>query len=496
MVLSSLYHQNQLSVKTICGNFTTSRHIRLLLDYTMKPFWVSVAVVVLVCGQKAVGGSEGTTQGEETVITTSKPDGRKPSLFQVGDEWLALPEVFSNLDFSADSSPASEEDIEGQNRLRSSRFWGRLYIDGWPQTIQYFRAHFGIAPPMGKKRFVFAEPREACTDLTNADKLTSDHVLLVNRGTCTYGQKAKIAQKTKASAIVIINNEPGLDHLPGPDAHDIKFSVVSIPQQEGQLLESVYDDGPVGDDGFGRKLEGYLVPINCENSGARCVPATYEERKAVAELVEGGILNLQRTGSEGGSGLKPEELPLEYLLAHFGSKIAHESLTMNLIVAKPAEACGPLENDVKGKAVLVRRGNCPFVKKAEEVQAAGGRIMIVGSLHPYIVRMGVEPRWKGLQTAIPVVMVSKRTYSVLVAETYMKGAISFQEDARVDGAVWEPLEKLHSGEGWPRSEAYVAKKYAELQQEHSLWPDRLLTVDESYKRKTGAGASAGRQGEL
>ena len=67
---------------------------------------------------------------------------RKPSMFKVGDDWLALPEVFSNLDFSADSAPASEEDIEGQMRLRDSRFWGRLYIDGWPQTIQFFRIHF------------------------------------------------------------------------------------------------------------------------------------------------------------------------------------------------------------------------------------------------------------------------------------------------------------------------------------------------------------------
>ena len=39
--------------------------------------------------------------------------------------------------------------IIGQMRLRSTRFWGRLYIDGWPQTIQFFRAHFGIEPPFG-----------------------------------------------------------------------------------------------------------------------------------------------------------------------------------------------------------------------------------------------------------------------------------------------------------------------------------------------------------
>src|SRR4051812_16991521 len=90
---------------------------------------------------------------------------RQPSMFKAGDEWLALPEVFSNLDFDADSTPAKEDDIEGQIRLRSTRFWGRLYIDGWPQTVQFFRAHFGIEPPLGRKTFVFAEPRDACQDL-------------------------------------------------------------------------------------------------------------------------------------------------------------------------------------------------------------------------------------------------------------------------------------------------------------------------------------------
>jgi len=218
-------------------------------------------------------------------------DERPASLFKAGEEWLALPEVFSNLDFAADSTPASEEDIQGQIRLRSTRFWGRLYIDGWPQTIQFFRAHFGIEPPLGRKTFVFAEPRDACTDLTSAEHLTSDHFLLVHRGTCTFGTKAKFAEKTKASGIIIINNEPGLDHLPGPDAHDIQFSVSSIAQLEGMLLESVYDEGPANGP-FGRKLEGYVVPINCENAGARCVPATYEERQNVAKLIEGTLAML------------------------------------------------------------------------------------------------------------------------------------------------------------------------------------------------------------
>jgi hypothetical protein len=234
----------------------------------MLRFVVTLAVLCIVC------------------TTGFAEDERPASLFKAGDEWLALPEVFSNLDFTADSTPASEEDVEGQLRLRSTRFWGRLYIDGWPQTIQFFRAHFGIEPPLGRKTFVFAEPRDACEDLTNAEHLTSDHVILAHRGKCTFGTKAKIAERTNASGIIIINNEPGLDHLPGPDAHDIQFSVSSIAQLEGQLLEVVYDEGPA-EGPFKRKLEGYVVPINCENAGARCVPATYQERQQVAELIEG-----------------------------------------------------------------------------------------------------------------------------------------------------------------------------------------------------------------
>lgn len=265
----------------------------------------------------------GLVSANDNKATATTDDDRPRSLFKAGDEWLALPEVFSNLDFAADNSPASEDDIEGQMNLRSTRFWGRLYIDGWPQPIQFFRAHFGKEPPMGRKRFVFAEPRDGCLELENAQHLTSDHVLLVNRGKCTFGTKALIASKTAAGSVVIINNEPGLEHLPGPDAHDIDFSIVSIGQQEGLLLESFYDEGPKDASGFGQELSGYMIPINCENSGARCVPATYEERRWISALTEGGVLELTQTK---GKPLSESELPLEYLLSHFGTKVKSLSI--------------------------------------------------------------------------------------------------------------------------------------------------------------------------
>lgn len=420
---------------------------------------------------------------------------RQASMFKIPgadgqeEEWAMLPEVMSNLDFSADSSPASEEDVEGQMRLRESRFWGRLYIEGWPQTIQFFRAHFGTQAPMGRKTFVFAEPRDACSTLTNAEHLTEEHVVLANRGTCTYGTKAKNVVQSGASAIVIINNEPGLDHLPGPDAHDISFSVSSIPHQEGQLLESIYDEGLGSNGPFGRVLSGYMVPINCENSGARCVPATYEERLFIKNMKDGGMIHIKSSSHS----VKDDEFPLEYLLAHFGTKLLDASDELSLAIARPAEACSSIENDIKGKVVLVRRGGCPFVKKAEEVQAAGGRVMVLGNTHSHIVRMGVEPRWKGLDTAIPIVMISKRVYSILVAESMVVGdelKVSFSEDDSVTGATWEPIERLVQGEGWPRSETYIEKKYNEMKDEHKGFPDRIASIDGAYAAKIKASTAA------
>jgi hypothetical protein len=368
-----------------------------------------------------------------------------------------------------------------------------LYLDGWPQTIQFFRAHFGIEPPFGRKRFIFPNPRDACSTIENADKISSDFVLLVHRGNCTFGTKAKNAHATKASSILIINNEPGLEHLPGPDAHDIDFSIVSIPQQEGQLLEAVYDDGPfLEEDGFGRVIEGYMVPINCENSGARCQPATYEERGFVQSLNEGGTLSI--VPGDGGKPMSEEDSPLEYLLAHFGTKVPHDSVLMDVAMAKPPEACSAIENDVKGKLVLVRRGGCPFIKKAEHIQAAGASAIIIGGLAPYIVRMGVEPRWKGLATTVPVAMVSKRVYGILVAESYSGAKVAFHEDGYVNATTWEQLEKYYNGEGWPRSEQYISKKYTEELASHASFPDRIITLQEAYKKvapkeETGAADS-------
>ena len=65
-------------------------------------------------------------------------------------------------------------------------------------------------------------------------------VVLAVRGVCTFGTKANAtaaaAAGDGAATLIIVNDEPGNFHAPGPDAHDVDASVNVIPQQDGQAL--------------------------------------------------------------------------------------------------------------------------------------------------------------------------------------------------------------------------------------------------------------------
>jgi hypothetical protein len=62
--------------------------------------------------------------------------------------------------------------------------------------------------------------------------------------------------------------------------------------------------------------------------------------------------------------------------------------------------------------------------------------------------------------------------------------------------VWEPLEKLTNGEGWPRSDSYVAKRYEQLLEEHKAWPDRVASLKFAYTKKLNGTATDSVKSEL
>lgn len=46
-------------------------------------------------------------------------------------------------------------------------------------------------------------------------------MVIATRGSCTYTTKARNAQEASASALLVVNNEQGLLHPPGPDGMDL-----------------------------------------------------------------------------------------------------------------------------------------------------------------------------------------------------------------------------------------------------------------------------------
>lgn len=102
-------------------------------------------------------------------IHDGKEYDRAPNLFDVGGgELKLLPEVLSNLDFETRDF-VDDGTVEEQREFRDSRFWGRLYIYGWPAPVQYLRSHFGGPAVEGMRLLVLADPPDACEPLRSVD---------------------------------------------------------------------------------------------------------------------------------------------------------------------------------------------------------------------------------------------------------------------------------------------------------------------------------------
>ena len=92
--------------------------------------------------------------------------------------------------------------------------------------------------------------------------------------------------------------------------------------------------------------------------------------------------------------------------------VNHED-KLGIVPAQPEDACSPLlsSTDMLGKAVLVKRGGCAFHTKANEVERAGGRVMVMGNHHhdPYILRMVREFKFpKSHNCILSCVVISSR----------------------------------------------------------------------------------------
>jgi hypothetical protein len=80
---------------------------------------------------------------------------------------------------------------------------------------------------------------DGCTALTNAAAI-SGKVAMVDRGTCTFVQKARNAQGAGAIALIVVdhNKETCIPPAMGGEATDITIPVVSISQTDGDVIKT------------------------------------------------------------------------------------------------------------------------------------------------------------------------------------------------------------------------------------------------------------------
>lgn len=86
---------------------------------------------------------------------------------------------------------------------------------------------------------VVAEPADGCTAITSA---VAGKIAVIDRGSCEFGLKALNAQKAKAVAVIIANNQGGTTVIPmGPGAvgSKVKISAVMISQNDGAALKAI-----------------------------------------------------------------------------------------------------------------------------------------------------------------------------------------------------------------------------------------------------------------
>jgi hypothetical protein len=84
---------------------------------------------------------------------------------------------------------------------------------------------------------VAAQPADGCTAITSA---VAGQIALIDRGTCEFGLKALNAQKAKAKAVIIANNQGGTVVIPmGPGlvGAKVKIPTLMISQNDGAALK-------------------------------------------------------------------------------------------------------------------------------------------------------------------------------------------------------------------------------------------------------------------
>lgn len=163
-----------------------------------------------------------------------------------GTRTITAPATCKNC-IAAGATQGEEDEEEASARSMYQVAEGQFYLQGSPHTWKLVLAAFG--PSMeslyGKSmQVVPTTPIDACSTLSNAAQLKGV-VALIQRGTCTFLDKAKAAEAAGAAAVILYDDKPGAYFLVGAQegAGTVDIPVGLLPNRFGVEMTSVLGEG-------------------------------------------------------------------------------------------------------------------------------------------------------------------------------------------------------------------------------------------------------------
>ena len=351
--------------------------------------------------------------------------------------------------------------------LRNSLTYGKLVVQRSTTAYEYYSAHFSAPMPREWLPLAVTEDIEACA-LDGTEEDMSGRMVVALRGNCSFLDKSTNVSKVGASALIMVNNASDLFQIAagyatgatsGSGPNGPHLPVIMIKRHALLALQR-------GISAF--KSEARMIPLRCPPGDTNCVAILPDEIDVPLE-VDSGFLHIGA-------------LRFEFLSGTWGGILPGGAL--NIHVATPRDACGPLGPLPEGSVVVTVRGGCGFGDKAINSQAAGASaFVVVDRPDAALLRIGATQD-QAEQIAIPGMLVSHATGEYM----FNGGSDSALTIVPEPGMASEWLELGLAT--WPDKEAAFDVVHRQLKQRNAKSTERLQWLENKKKALFGASPGA------
>eukprot|EP00941_MAST-03F_sp_MAST-3F-sp1_P003217 g3217.t1 len=288
-----------------------------------------------------------------------------------------------------------------------------LNYHDWLEIFHVAPADFGtiMDQQSGSKPIIVGLPSDGCTKLQNKNVIGK--IVMVNRGGCSFTSKARNIEESSAAAALIVNNNADLfTPRAAPGEEEINIPVFLLKAKDGARILELRDKSQNG---------SAIQAVRKGAAASSRFPGTLSGRFQEEDMSQssdgkgsGGkekVDDIHRTAHLHVFLYEELHSEIEMVPASFSGRFP--PIKLPIVSTDPINGCFVLRNSaaLAGKIAIVERGGCTFFDKAELLERAGAKGMILVNTNDEIFVMHTEPRTK--KSSIAAVQISKTDGDIL-----------------------------------------------------------------------------------